>query len=262
MRPERAQVPAPGIYAGVVQHRRFGTPAHALSYRVCYLLLDPAAGAAQAGGSWLFGWNRRRWFSYHDADHGPDRATRFVDDIAQLLRAAGINPDGCEYRVLCLPRMLGYVFNPITVVYCFAPDGIPRAMIYEVNNTFGERVHYVLPVDGPGAAIEQHCDKAMFVSPFFDTDGHYRFRLDVPGERLGMVIDYHTDRLRLRASFQGQRRPLNPATLRRLALTHSLDALKVIAGIHYEALKLWLKRVPLRRHVPRADITLKPGTPT
>ncbi|MEQ8233483.1 MAG: DUF1365 domain-containing protein [Gammaproteobacteria bacterium] len=241
------------IYTGSVVHRRAAPRAHALRYGVFYLLLDLDELPVLDACSRLFGYNRAAWFSFHDVDHGYGDGTPFRAWLDAALDTAGIDAGDWHFRVLCMPRVLGYVFNPITVVYCYAPDGRLGAMVYEVNNTFGERLGYVVPVHGDDATrgiLRQRCEKALFVSPFFDMQGHYEFSVRPPGARLALGIDYREgDALRLRAVFSGQRHAFAASTLRALAWRYPAATLKVITAIHYEALKLWLKGVPVVRHV-------------
>lgn len=252
MPPESAALRS-AIYSGRVLHHRYGTPGHTLDYRVFYLLLDldelPQVATLSA---WL-GWNKPAWFSFYDKDHGDGDGRAFKDWLRGLLEQAGLRAPRWRFQLLCMPRVLGYVFNPISVIYCEREDGTLGAMVYEVNNTFGERLSYVVPVQESAArTIRQWCDKALFVSPFFDMQGGYHFKLNRPDDRLQLSIDYHADgEHRLRALFHGERSALTASNLRRLAWRYPLATVKVMAGIHYEALKLWLKRAPLVRHVAR-----------
>lgn len=256
---------ASAVYLGTVFHRRPAPRAHALRYGVFYLLLDLDELPVLDRRSRLFGYNRAAWFSFFDADHGSGDGRPFRDWLGEALAAAGIVREDWRFRVLCMPRVLGYVFNPITVVYCHDASGHLVAMLYEVNNTFGERLSYVVPVAAHpgGAVIRQRCDKALFVSPFFDMRGHYEFAVREPGTRLTLGIDYREDAaLRLRAVFAGRRQPFSAKTLRALAWRYPAATLKVIAAIHYEALKLWLKGIPVVRHVTLGDRSISTGKAT
>ncbi|MEQ8659614.1 MAG: DUF1365 domain-containing protein, partial [Gammaproteobacteria bacterium] len=188
--------------------------------------------------------------------------TPFRDWLVAALARAGVGGTDWTFRVLCMPRVLGYVFNPITAVYCHAGDGRLAAMLYEVNNTFGERLSYVVPVAAGDTSgiLRQRCEKALFVSPFFDMQGHYEFAVRPPGARLTLGIDYREqEALRLRAVFAGRRQPFTAATLRALAVRYPAATLKVVGAIHYEALKLWLKGVPLVRHVTAGGRIISTG---
>lgn len=232
------------IYVGHVVHQRHRPRKHHLRYRVFSLLIDlddlPALDALR----W-FGHNRPALFSFCDTDHGDTGALReWVNGqlAKEDLAAAG------RIRLLCYPRILGYVFNPLTVWFCDDAEGAPLATIYEVHNTFGERHTYVLPA----AAPEQAADKAFYVSPFIDMDCRYEFRLTQPGERVRIAIDETQDgEPLLYAAFTGARRPFTDATLLALFFSHPLMTFKVTAGIHWEALKLILKGIRIRWHTGR-----------
>ena len=163
-------------------------------------------------------------------------------------------------RLLALPRLLGYAFNPLSVWFCDAPDGRLQAIVYEVNNTFGERHSYLIEVPEAqrGARlIEQGCDKRLFVSPFLDMDLAYRFRIEPPGERLSIGVDVHRrdgGAAVLHARLDARRRPLSDGALWRTFFAYPLLTLKVIVGIHWEALPLWRKGARLRpRPAPPAQ---------
>lgn len=244
---------ASAIYTGQVFHQRWAPRAHRLRYRLFYCLLDlDELPALDAITRW-FGYNRRAWFSFHDADHGAGDGTPFHDWLSTALTAAGLVQPRWHFRVLCMPRMLGYVFNPISVVWCRGDDDRLRAMVYEVNNTFGERIAYVIPVEHERDVLHQRCDKALYVSPFFPVSGHYEFRVQQPGSRLEIVIDYHDEGVhQMRAAVTAQRRAFDAASFASLAWRQPLATVAVIVGIHYEALRLWLKRVPVIRHIAAA----------
>lgn len=236
------------VYHGQIYHRRFGARQHTLRYRVYYLLLDLDELPALDEISRLFGINRKAWISFLESDHGDGTGT-YRDWCNAVLRQAGIADAGTAFQVLTTPRVLGYTFNPISMVYCRRVDGSLGAMIYEVNNTFGERIAYAVPVTRGSGRIRQRCEKSMFVSPFYDLEGNYEFNVTEPLDTIELGIDYYSDDARqLRAVFRGQRRALTRGELVRLALGFPAASVKIIAGIHYEALKLWLKGVPLIRH--------------
>ncbi len=265
MPPEAGTALRSGIYLGQVYHARTAPRAHALRYPVFYLLLDLDEAARLDRVSRLFGWNRRALFSFRDADHGAGDGTPFRVWLDDALATAGLGRARWRYQVLCMPRVLGHVFNPITVVWCSTPDGRLAAMLYEVNNTFGERIAYVVPQDGAprDGIIRQRCDKRMFVSPFFDMAGHYDFRLTRPGRRLALAIDYREEGVpapRLRAVLSATRQPFDARGLRAVALRFPAMTLRVVAAIHFEALRLWLKGVPLVRHAALGESSPSIGT--
>lgn len=232
------------IYAGHVVHQRHRPKKHHLRYAVFSLLIDLDELSALDGLRW-FGHNRRALFSFRDADHADGGNLR--DWVTGQLAAQGLPAPG-RIRLLCYPRILGYVFNPLTVWYCDTDTGEALATIYEVHNTFGERHTYVLPANTP----EQVADKAFYVSPFIDMDCRYEFRLSPPDDKLRVGIhETQAGEPLLYAAFTGERRPFDDATLLRLFFSHPLMTLKVTAGIHWEALKLILKGIRIRWYTDR-----------
>lgn len=159
-----------------------------------------------------------------------------------------------------MPRILGFTFNPISVYYCYRGDGALAALLYEVHNTFGQRHSYLIPVED-GAAdepLEQRCLKSFYVSPFMDMDIAYTFRLQPPTNRIALVIDGSDSQGRvIVASLAGKRRALTDGVLLAAFAAFPLLTLKVVAGIHWEALKLWIKGMRLRPRPPApAAITI------
>ena len=234
------------LYAGVVTHSRLRPRRHRLSYRVFSLLID-LDELASLDRLRLFGHNRAAVFSFFDRDHGAGDGD-IGPWVAAQLAAAGIRLARPAIRVLCYPRIFGYVFNPLTVYFCTDGD-VLRAILYEVHNTFGEWRTYVIAVQPGASTVEQSCAKELYVSPFIDMDCAYRFHIEPPGEKVLIgVDDIDADGLLLRASFTGERQELTDANLLRAFLAYPLMTLKVTAAIHWEALKLMLKGVPAFRH--------------
>jgi DUF1365 family protein len=237
-----------GIYTGAVTHRRFKPRRHNLRYRLFMLLIDLDEVEALDRERRLFAYNRPGLLSFHDADHGDGSAEPLKRQIERQLRAAGL-PAGGPIRILCLPRVLGFVFNPLSEIYCHGPDGRLAAIVHQVTNTFGERHSYLLAVqERDGDAVRQACAKRFYVSPFMDMDLTYDFRIAPPGERASTAIRV-SDAAGpvLAAAFAGERRPITDANLLEAWLGHPLVTLKVVLGIHWEALRLWLKGMRLRR---------------
>lgn len=248
------------VYEGTVYHKRLRPRLHAFRYRVFSLLIDLDELPALHGRLRLFSHNRWNLFSFLDRDHGTDRPKSLSGWVHERLRGVGIEiPDG-RIALLSYPRILGYVFNPLTVYFCRRADGGLAAIIYEVHNTFGERHAYVLPVDGNGT-VRQDCRKAFYVSPFNDVSGSYAFNVTPPADLVSIHIDQADNGGKLfQAGFSGRRSELSDRALLGLALRYPLMTVKVIAAIHWQALRLLLKGVPLRLD-RRKSGTVAPAQP-
>jgi hypothetical protein len=235
------------FYAGRVVHTRLRPRRHKLSYRVFSLLLDLDELPDLSRGLKLFGHNRAAVFSFHDADHG-DGEGDLRGWVNRQLADAGIVLVTPRITMLCYPRIFGYVFNPITVWFCSDGDEL-KAILYEVHNTFHERRTYAIRVASRTHTVEQRCAKELYVSPFVPMQCDYNFHIQPPTETVVVAID-ETDAegTLLRASFAGSRQPMTDATLLRALFTYPLMTLKVWGAIHWEALKLWAKGVPVFRH--------------
>ena len=202
----------------------------------------------------LFGVNRAALYSFNEADHGERDGSPLRAYAQRRAAEHGIDLAGGRVLLLCYPRLLGYTFNPLSVYFCYRGDGGLALMIYEVRNTFGEIHAYVLPVQ-PGhisdAGIRQHHDKLFYVSPFIDMAMRYHFRVSPPAEsvKLGILATDREGPL-LAATFNGRRRALTTTALLRSVFSLPLVTLKIMAAIHWEALRLWLKGARL---VPRPD---------
>lgn len=235
---------ASGIFTGIVVHKRLRPRRHRLSYRVFSLLLD-LDELPELSLRWL-GVNRPGLLSFREADHGDGGPLR--PWVAARLGEAGIVADG-PVRMLCYPRMLGYVFNPLTVYFCHRTDESLAAVIYEVHNTHGERHAYVLPA-GDGV-VRQSCAKAFFVSPFMPMECVYHFTITPPGDSVSVaIVEADGEGTLLTAAFSGTHSPLTDAALLRAVLAHPLMTLKVTAAIHWEAIKLLAKGLRVYRHTP------------
>lgn len=250
--------PAHALYRGHVLHRRLRPVRHLLRYRVFHLLLDIDRIGELAGRLRLFSHNRLNLFAFHDRDAGDGKDLR--RHAEGLLRTAGLQPDGGTICLLTMPRLLGYAFNPLSTWFCHGADGALRAIIYEVSNTFGERHSYVIAARPDGQTVHQCAPKRFHVSPFLPLDMAYAFRVQPPGAQLGIGITVSDDTGPvLAAVHRATRAELTDAALLRIALACPLATLAVTAGIHWEALKLWCKRVPLFRKPPPPATALTIG---
>jgi DUF1365 family protein len=161
----------------------------------------------------------------------------------------GIDLTGGRVLLLCYPRLFGYTFNPLSVYFCYTPDGEPALLIYEVRNTFGDIHAYVLPVkhgDISPAGIRQTQDKRFYVSPFIEMAMRYHFRVMLPQGRVKLrILETDSEGPLLSATFNGHRRILTTQELLRSFFSLPMVTLKIMAAIHWEALRLWLKGVRL-----------------
>lgn len=240
------------LYAGRVMHHRLAPRRHRFSYRAMTMLFDLDELPELDHRFALFGHNRRRPIAFHDADHGPGDGSDLRTWVEGHMAAQGVAVPGGAIRILCLPRLFGYVFNPISVWFCFDKAERLAVVLYEVANTFGEKRSYLLPVeDGGGDVLRQSCAKGFHVSPFLPVAGEYRFRLSPPSDTMMLQIRHVVaGETRLIALQTGKRGTLDNGGMLAVLLRFPLMTAKVIAAIHFEALRLWLKRVPFHRHRP------------
>jgi hypothetical protein len=257
------------LYPAQVMHRRLVPPLYRFVYRLFYLLLDIDRIGELASRLRFFSHNRFNLLSFHDRDHGDGQPGGLRAWVERLLEARGIQLEGGRIRLLALPRVLGFVFNPISLFYCEHRDGGLRAVIAEVRNTFGERHCYILaPGRAPGglapgfapgglassgAALPYNQphekDKRFHVSPLFDMVGRYRFTLSEPGETIRVLIHETREGVPiLDATLAGERHAITDRALFGQVCRMPWMTLKVVAGIHWEALKIWLRGA---RYVPK-----------
>ena len=261
-----ATMPQAAVYVGRVMHSRTQPMRHRFSYRVFSLLLDLDALPALAGRLKLFSYNRFNLFAFFDRDHGPRDGGLLRPWVERQLAAAGIDLSGGRIFLHCFPRLLGYVFNPISIYFCYHADGRLLAILYEVKNTFGEQHGYLIGVapDHPvGTPIFQGCSKNFYVSPFLPMDCSYRFRVHAPGPELSILIRQTMAAGEvLIAAHNARAEPISDGTLLRAWLSHPLMNLKVMAGIHWEALRLWRKGAAFyaRPAPPPIEVTIVPAT--
>ncbi|MEP7131266.1 MAG: DUF1365 family protein [Sphingomicrobium sp.] len=238
------------LYIGKVMHRRLRPRLHQLRYRLFSLLLDLDEIDGLARSLRLFSRNRFNLIAFHDRDHGDGSREPLRTQVEGHVRAAGLTNAVGAIELLAMPRVLGFVFNPISLYFCRGRDGRLIAILYEVSNTFGERHTYVMPVAGEGTDVRQNCAKRFHVSPFLPMRLHYSFRVRPPAENLLIAINVVDANGPILVALQtGTRRALSDATLVRAMLAYPLMSWKVVAGILWEAGRLSIKRVPVHRHV-------------
>jgi DUF1365 family protein len=245
----------PTLAFGSVRHARLRPAAHRFAYRSFFLRLPLRAMAAGTRLPRGLTWNRPGLFSLRDTDHGDGRS--MLTWVDSLLARAGIDDARGEIWLHTFPRVLGYVFNPVSFWLCHRDDGALRAVLCEVNNTFGERHCYLLAHDDATPlrwGEELAATKAFHVSPFCDVRGRYRFRFMLGGTgadgaaRFIARIDHDdADGPLLQTSIEGRLAPLTSGALLRAFVGYPAFTFGVMARIHWQALKLWLKRVPFYR---------------
>ena len=240
------------LYVGKVTHVRLKPVRHQFVYRVFSIFVALDELAALSRRLRLFSVNRFNLLSFLERDHG-DGAGHLEDWVRAHLKTAWYRGDGRIF-LQCYPRMFGYVFNPLSVFYCYSGEGRLEAVLHQVNNTFGDRHSYLLPVPSVpgGGPIHQSCDKRLYVSPFNPLDHRYDFTVREPDDRYAIHIrESDADGDVLVASFSGRRGGLSDRGILAAVLGHPLMTLKVIAGIHWEALRLWRKGLKMQKRPDR-----------
>lgn len=238
------------LYAGDVMHHRFAPKRHRFKYRVVSALLDLDEISSEAFKLRLFSVNKFNLFSWHNKDHGDGSRRPVREQVRELLAQRGLEKYQAQIKLLCYPRILGFVFNPLSVYYCYDSKGELGVILYEVSNTFGERHTYLIPVTDQSNVVRQRADKAFYVSPFMPMQADYQFRMLPPAEKVAVCIRQSLNSSSLlHATFTGKRRQLNDRALLGVFIKYPLMTLKVIAGIHWEALQLWRKGVRIQPRV-------------
>ena len=236
------------IYQGRVMHHRLQPVRHRFSYRVFSLFLDLDELGEVDKRLKLLSVERPNLLSFRAADHGARDGSPLKPWVLAQLAEAGIELGRPAIRLLCFPRLFGYVFNPISVYFCY-DHGRLAAMLYEVKNTFGGQHVYAFAVEraGSGDRLAAHgCAKDFYVSPFIDMEARYEFHVAEPGGRLTVVIKETERGLPLLiASQSGERQPLTDRAILGCLAVDLFMTFKVFLGIHVEALRLWWKGVPL-----------------
>ena len=233
------------IYNGKVIHRRFKPKEHYFKYSVFSLLIDIDELEIIENTIKIFSHNKFNIISFFDKDHGPRDGTSVKEWVIKNLKDIGIENHKIQIKLLCYPRIFGYVFNPLSVFFIYDESSRLIAILYEVKNTFGEQHTYVFKTEDEKVIIND-CSKKFHVSPFIEMECHYYFRVLKPSDKISVIIDQKDkDGKLLYASQDGKAAELNEKNLLTSYVSHPLMTFKIIAAIHYEALKLWLKGIKI-----------------
>tara|TARA_B100000427_G_scaffold55901_1_gene43560 strand:+ start:5828 stop:6604 length:777 start_codon:yes stop_codon:yes gene_type:complete len=233
------------IYNGKVIHKRFKPKEHYFKYNVFSLLIDLDELKVIQDKIKIFSHNKFNLISFFDKDHGPRDGTSLKEWILKNLQDIGINNKKIQIKLLCYPRIFGYVFNPLSVFFIYDQNSRLISILYEVKNTFGEQHTYIFKIDDD-KIIKNNCSKKFHVSPFIDMECHYYFRVLKPTDKISVVINQSDNKGKLLyASQDGTAKDLTEKNLIISFICHPLMTFKIISAIHYEALKLWLKGIKL-----------------
>ena len=243
------------IYRGEVVHKRVRPIEHKLNYRVFSFAIDVDQLQSTAESMSLFSANRFNLFSINESHHGYRDGSSVSKFAWDQVDSAGLRDKVDQILMLFYPRLFGFAFNPLTVYFCLNSEGKPELMIYEVRNTFGENLTYVLPAGSElHRAFVHKTAKQFYVSPFNDVEGEYTFHVFAPDEELTVGVALKTENQPLiRTHFRGHRTKLSDGMLLKLIFMYPLMTLKVVAGIHFEALKLWRKGLQLKSRPPAPE---------
>ncbi len=244
--------PACALYTGSVYHERHHPFTHRFRYRVFMVWLDIDRLEILDRTLRFFSFGKWNVIGISNHDHAARDGSAIRPWIEQAAHRKQIDLTGGRIFMLAFPRLWGYVFNPLTIYFCYGADGALKAILYQVKNTFGEQHSYLLPVTREkGEKITQQCAKAFHVSPFIGMDCTYKFRLYEPGERLDIAIHQFTpDGKILTATWQGIRRDLTDRMIVKTVLRFPMMTIKIIAGIHREAFSLWRKGATYHKKPP------------
>lgn len=239
-----------GLFVGTLRHRRFTPVAHAFTYPLFMALLDIDRVSELMRVSVVTSCNRWNWASFHDRDHLGDPSLPLRERLAVDATRHGIELPAGPVFLLTHLRYLGYCFNPVSFFYCFDRAEQLQIVLAEVSNTFGGRHHYWLRPDPASRTFRAAATKSLYVSPFMPADLEYAFALTPPADRL--VAHMATTRdgsVGFDATLSLERRPWNAAEIRQVLLRYPAMTATVTAGIHWQALRLWWKGVPVVRRL-------------
>ena len=232
------------IYNGQVIHKRFKPKEHFFKYKVFSLLLDLSELNLLDKELKIFSYNKFNILSFYDIDHGPRDGTSLISWVKENLNNNNINSNEIKIKLLCYPRVLGYIFNPLSIFFIYDKNSNLISILYEVKNTFGEQHTYVFKIDKENQLLEHSCKKKFHVSPFIEMNCLYYFKILKPTDKLSVVINQNDDSGKLLfASQDGLKNELNNKNLMISYISIPLMSFKIIGAIHFEAFKLWIKGI-------------------
>ena len=232
------------IYNGTVIHKRFKPKTHFFKYSVFSLLIDLSELDQLDKNIKFFSFNKFNLISFFERDHGDRDGSSLVEWVKKNLDKNNISSEDVKIKLLCYPRIFGYVFNPLSVFFIYNSNEKLISILYEVKNTFGEQHTYIFKVENENNIFQHNCSKKFHVSPFIEMNCDYFFKILKPGEKMSVIIDqYQTKEKILYASQDGKRVDFNSKELLKSYLKHPLMTFKIISAIHFEAFKLWTKGI-------------------
>lgn len=243
------------IYIGKVFHERHMPFNHKFTYNVFSVFVNIDDLPKLNSTLKYFSFNRWNVLSLYNKDHAKRDGSDIRPWIEQAGYEKGIDLKNTQIFMLGFPRLWGFVFNPITILFCYDVDNSLKAILYEVKNTFGQQHGYLEAITDDEKIIKQEAQKVFHVSPFIQMDCTYKFRLKAPDTKLDVAIhQFQPDGKILTANWNGDQKPLTDAQILKAVLTHPLMTFKVVAGIHWEALKLWIKGA---KYIPKQPLPEK-----
>ena len=232
------------IYNGKVIHKRFKPKVHYFKYKVFSLLIDLSELEILDKKVNFFSYNKFNLISFYEKDHGDRDGSSLTLWVKKNLEKYNIQAKDIKIKILCYPRIFGFVFNPLSVFYIYNLQDQLISILYEVKNTFGEQHTYLFKVTKDANLIQNNCSKKFHVSPFIEMNCNYFFRLLKPGNKISVIIDqYDNEDQILYASQDGTRSDFNTQHLIKSYLKHPIMTFKIILAIHFEAFKLWAKGI-------------------
>lgn len=226
-------------------HRRILPKQHEFVYRIFLFFLDLDELAGIENAIPFFSVDQPNLYSLRSADYIQIQSGTIRENLTAFLKSEGFEKAPARIRLLTLPRLLGYTFNPVSIFFCHDEAGDPMVSVVQVGNTFGELKPYIVPLDG--GRFHVRVPKNFYVSPFSELDLAFDFRLDLPGDRLRVLIDDYKGGVKtLISTLTGTRRDLTAGNLLFLTAKYPLVTLKIITLIHWQAFRLWLKKIPHR----------------